>query len=76
MRVTQTEKQAMAIQAVKLQREALRLSRYAYLDEMGACEFVDAAAKLEQAAFQLRFVALAVRRELADLRSSVQRRVA
>lgn len=51
---TPIENQAAAIQAVKLQREALRLSRHAYLNERGAGELVDAAAKIEEAAFLLR----------------------
>ena len=64
--MTTAEKQVAAIQAVKLQREALRLSRHAYLDEMGAFELVDAAVKLEQATFLLRLLAAAVRRELLE----------
>jgi hypothetical protein len=64
--MTTAEKQVAMIQAVKLQREALRLSRFAYLSELGACELVDAAVKLDQATFLIRLVAASVRREHAQ----------
>jgi len=68
--------QVAAIEAVRLQRQALSLSRHAYLSEIGAGELVDAAAKIEHAAFLLRWLAAAVReresrrREIARLRAA------
>jgi len=61
--MTTAEKQVSLIEAVRLQRSALRLSRHAYLDELGAGELADAAARLEQAAFLCRLVVASVRRE-------------
>jgi hypothetical protein len=74
--MTLAEKQVSLIEAVKLQREALALSRHAYLDELGACELIDAAAKLEQATFLCRLVAASVRRELSEQLKSQPRAAA
>lgn len=68
--------QAATIQSLKLQREALRLSRFAYLDPLGAAELCDAAAKLESAIFLLRMTAQSVRLEYEERRANLPRRVA
>lgn len=74
--VTVLEMQAASIEAVKLQRQALSLSRFAYLSEIGASEFVDAAAKIEHAAFLLRLVAHSVREAARERREALRLRAA
>lgn len=74
--VTTAEKQATAIEAVRLQREALNLSRYASLSEYGAGDFAECAARLESAVFHLRLLAIALRREADERRGMLPRRAA
>jgi len=61
--VRTVEMQAATIQAVKLQRDALKLSRFAYLDVTGVADLNEAAARLEQATFLIRLVSAALRDE-------------
>lgn len=74
--VTTAEKQIAAIQAIKLQRAALHLVRFAYLDDEGAADLCDAAAKLDSATWLIRLVAAAVRRERSEQLKSPRREVA
>lgn len=61
--MTTRQKQSFAIEAFQLQRKALHLSRWAYLNERGAFELQDAANFLRLAAARLEAVSVAVLQE-------------
>lgn len=63
MPVTTNQRQSYSIEAFRLQRRALQLSRWAYLNEQGAFEMRDAANALREAASLLEAVSLSVLRE-------------
>lgn len=66
--MTLAEKQSALIEALKYQAAAKKLTRRAYLDESGAGDLAEAAARLESCVYLLRSVSMAIRREDAERR--------
>jgi len=74
--MTTAEKQVAALRAITSARKGLKLARHAYLDELGVGDLAEAAAQFENAAFLLRLIVAATRRQALERRGELPRQVA